>query len=158
MAHVGKLYKLQFRRDLAMVANNVNAWAEAYFFNVLGIFGAKGQWFSNQNPICINTAKESQPPMTWSSYVFSNHGISWQQFVTCIDPVGDPTDDKHYVLEVTEIGLGPVITGIFLVRRDMYDLQACTPVSGSFVFAPGYDGAAPFLKMSGQAARWNFYP
>jgi hypothetical protein len=67
MAHVGKFYKLQFRRDLNFAPPNVQGWPEAATWNIDAGVGVMAAALRAVPVPCFNLLKTNQPPMVWTS-------------------------------------------------------------------------------------------
>lgn len=86
MAHVGKFWKLAFRRDLANATGNAQAWAEGYALINNAFLTADGSLFPQIEFRVLNLLKDGQPPMVWVSDAtpspFGNLVATW----TLTDP------------------------------------------------------------------------
>ncbi len=107
MAHVGRQYKLQFRRDLANVTNNVNAYPEAFRWGMSNAAGPVANDFLNNVVPLINLATDAQPPMVWQSDPRAIAGINYIGKLTITDPF-DPQAQK-FALEVKDTGSGAIL-------------------------------------------------
>lgn len=67
MAHVGKFYKLQFRRDLAATSNNNDGYPEAFGISMEVLDGSLGHLISGHQYTIVNLLMNNQPPMVWRS-------------------------------------------------------------------------------------------
>ncbi len=86
MAHKGKFYKLQFRRDLASTINNNFAYPEAVRWSSSNVQGAVALDIVNRQPLLLNLLREGQPPMVWTTGVETVAGISYVASLTIINP------------------------------------------------------------------------
>jgi hypothetical protein len=86
MAHIGRDYKLQFRRDLAQVRNNQDAYPEAFRFTQDVGFGAVFQDNRNHIVPLVNTSTVDQPPMIWISQPRPVGGRDYRMRLTINDP------------------------------------------------------------------------
>lgn len=104
MAHVGKFYKLQFRRDLAQVPNHAQGWPEAFRYSQSNTSGAIAADAINNVVPLINLAKNSQPPMIWLSDIRTVGGIPYRMRITIADPLNsDKPDFKFEVFNSTTL-------------------------------------------------------
>lgn len=98
MAHVGKLYKLQFRRDLSRVSNNAGGYPEAFRWGASNFTGAVADDFLNNVVPLINLAKDPQPPMQWQSDTRHIAGISYNARFVVDDPFNMPDSSLTFVV------------------------------------------------------------
>lgn len=73
MAHIGKFYKLQFRRDLALNYLNHHAFPEGALASSTSLGGTVGGGFAGKTFLLVNLLKDNQPPMVWSA---DNHVVN----------------------------------------------------------------------------------
>jgi|SRR5215471_9858869 len=92
MAHVGKRYKLQFRRDLHRDSFNDRAWPEAWKLLVEDFAGLKGSLLDGLTVIVIDLRKNDQPPMVWESDPIPIGGLTFTYRLVIADPLGAPGD------------------------------------------------------------------
>lgn len=87
MAHVGKLYKLAFRRDLGNVSRNYNSWPEAFRYSQNSSSGPV--YVDNRDNLIplINVAKDGQPPMVWTSNPRIYAGRPYTMRWSILDPL-----------------------------------------------------------------------
>lgn len=67
MAHIGRFYKLQFRRDLASTPNNVDAYPEAFGVVIENVTGPVGTAIDRNRYQLVNLLTNAQPPMIWKN-------------------------------------------------------------------------------------------
>jgi hypothetical protein len=77
MAHVGKQYKLAFRRDLSQHFTNATGLPEAFDIVNTAFELPNGSLWPSTTFRCVNTAKLGQPPMTWLSGSTTNSLGIW---------------------------------------------------------------------------------
>lgn len=98
MAHIGKLYKLQFRRDLSRERNNRNGYPEAFRWSQSNVTGAVAiDVVSNLVPM-VNLATDSQPPMTWQSATRLAGGVHYNLRWIIDDPFNIPDSTALFVV------------------------------------------------------------
>lgn len=158
MAHAGKIYKLQFRRDLQMQLNTGPGWAEAFSSNVLNVGGAKGVLILTNDWRPVNLLKDGQPPMIWTSFPYSNAGITWRLRLTLNDPLAQGAFPFEWLCEIIEQGVGVVITWRCPFFPGTYSGPSAQRTLGSVVVTPGYVEVGTGIAIASQAARWAVYP
>ncbi len=82
MAHVGKRYKLQFRRDLALNVVNRDAYPEGAFLSVASLGGVVGDRIQQNDIIVANLLTDAQPPMVWTSGIVVVSSVPFHAQVT----------------------------------------------------------------------------
>lgn len=105
MAHIGKSYKLQFRRDLANVTNNRLAYPEAFRWSSSNTNGAVAADLINHVVPLVNTATNAQPPMVWQSAPRTAGGVSYIARLTLDDPFD--ISKCTFKFEVIQQPIGP---------------------------------------------------
>jgi len=107
MAHIGKLYKLQFRRDLANVTDNRNAYPEAMLFKEDNMDGPIGLAIGAHRVLLVNVAKNNQPPMKWVSSPATVAGVTYTVTFSLSDPFD--TSSTNVDLQVVNVGTGAIL-------------------------------------------------
>lgn len=157
MAHVGKFYKLQFRRDLAAVFNNNGAYPEAYMIGGIAGFGPIGSRMPTDPWQVINLLKDNQPPMIW---------VSDDQIVN-----GLPVHVRIDIIDSWHLGQSDIVLRVFKNVADLIYQQTmrCNPLSGPQpglwftvsatvdVETPEYNSHGLGFSVSGHAATWTEY-
>jgi hypothetical protein len=139
MAHVGKFYKLQFRRDLSSVTNNTQAWPEGATWSVVGLGGVVGHLLNN-NPIRVyNLLTDSQPPMVWTSDIEVVAGIPIVYHVTLYDPwiLGEAS---------FEFGITHALSGVILFHQPQSGPSINGSRSNAFWFGTFPDLTTPEIN------------
>jgi hypothetical protein len=161
MAHVGKHYKLQFRRDLyAGVLNHEWAFPECYRLTVEGISGQVGAILNRHEWFCVNKHMNDQPPMVWQSVAESfSFGNAFAIF-TIADPLKVTMDELLFTFEIfTVYSAAPGIAAVFNNQGDLYTpslVQGVVPAAE--VFTGDFFTCERALILTGGAAGWDVYP
>lgn len=157
MAHVGKFYKLQFRRDLANVLNNVNAYPEAMLWDQSNLGGPLGIDVRDHQPILINLAKDNQPPMVWESVVRHAGGIDYTVRLTINDPFNIPAS----TLRVQVLDANTAATYFNWVQQLKSPSSTPSGWSGvsfaAFIDTPQYKILGGSFLWDWRAAAWSVY-
>jgi hypothetical protein len=109
MAHIGKNYKLQFRRDLANVRNNRDAFPEAFKWSNSNASGDVASDFLNNLVPLVNLMTDAQPPMVWTSDVRTVGSIGYHALLVISDPL-DPTKFR-IDFKLLQQGTGAILFG-----------------------------------------------
>lgn len=160
MAHAGKFYKLQFRRDLSMNMAHKIGWAEAYNVVQTGLAGAFGTFIQNREYLCINKRMNNQPPMVWTSAPYDDGGRETFMELFVNDPTPALTNDVMFTCQIFRtLDLEPLVDAVF---SNSDPEQNWTRFSGSVGgdivnTVPGYT-VPHFWTVAASAAGWNLYP
>lgn len=157
MAHVGKLYKLQFRRDLSGEPNNRNGWPEAAIVDIVGVAGPQAAICSGLPYLCLNLLTNSQPPMVWRSDDYVLNGKSVYKLVT----VSSPPDSqlRSSVWQIKETATGIILFEVQIAAGDWNGSPSLMtlPVANVTVESPGVHRQFPHVSLEWHAARWAIY-
>lgn len=159
MAHIGKFWKLQFRRDLANVSNNREAWPEAYTVEVFSVGGIPA--FNGGIPpqLCINKLTVTQPPMVWTSEAFVHLGKTYTWNLTFVDPWNASSNTGNGHLRLTEATLGVVIDGDYPFTGGFPTQMGGFMAAPPGTFQPGYEpGPSNRYQVAINPAGWLVYP
>lgn len=157
MAHVGKQWKLQFRRDLARVASNQQAYPEAYLIAGIAGAGSIGSAMPTTPWLVINTETNNQPPMVWLSEVQIVNGVPVHVSIEIPDP---------YIISQSDIVLRVLKLGNVVIYKSTNQTNPLSGPSpglwltvGGTVDAQGsefHTGSSP-PALGGHAATWADY-
>lgn len=157
MAHVGRFYKLWFRRDLHLEVFNSRGYAEAYQVFLHDLFGSDAADIESADWLCVNTLKDAGDLREWTSAYQHINGVDYRLRFSVISSINDrPTKGKF---SVDRLGLGEVLaitaeapsTGF--VYQTLGWFQNATVITR--VTPARIDGAA--FPLFAQAADWNAY-
>jgi hypothetical protein len=157
MAHVGRSYKLQFRRDLHLNVNNDQGFPEAFNARMTGFSGAKGSLLAAALFQPVNLAKSNQPPMIWTSSVVVSSGFHWRLSIESVAVPWRSGTAQQWLIELEEIGVGVAIVGVFNDPIASYSAISATPDGTLVHYAPGYAGGPPLSRCLAAAASWATY-
>ncbi len=158
MAHSGRLYKLQFRRDLHLDLKNPFGYPECFLIALANLGTPFGNFSFSDTFSCVDLLTSNQPPMIWASpwTVVLSH--MYRLTLTIDDPaitLGKMAQ-AHYKLE--EMAAGVVLNydvSFALVSYNHFLLNANL---GSGTLATGYTWTNFFCTLQGIAADWSVYP
>jgi len=157
VAHVGKNYKLQFRRDTHLDVNNALGYPEAFsaFFDQLVIpQTTSGLGITFQ---CVNLATLSQPPMTWSSNWVTAWGTQWRTSFEFTQPATRIGDLMPIIYTLEETIGGIVIAWTSMTRVNNYQSYQTSAFGGTGTVAAGYLWGATSQTFLGHALNWAAY-
>ncbi len=158
MAHVGRKYKLAFRRDVHADLNNDRGYPEAFlatFFNVITSFGN----FPVVGPILIiNDPHAPAPPMSWFAPNTPPPGQDWSAHLILPVPQAHAgtIQPVQYALTNLVHGEGFTRTGTFLFVFP--DSQPVPSLPGTGFTSPGWSWGSGNQGSSFKAATWADYP
>ncbi len=160
MAHAGKFYKVQFRRDLKLEFPNYVGWAEAYNVRQEGIIGTFGHFISNRVYQCVNLATNNQPPMIWQSPLYNDGGRNTYMRMTVPDPLVAQPDPFPMLFEIfREFAIPALVAGVFEMTRNgsgLIQFVGQEPKANLFL-SSGYDVNVKWDVLP-VAAFWSEYP
>lgn len=107
MAHVGRMYKLQFRRDLYNGVNYVDGWPECYVLGLRNMGGSVGGVLQHIVVQAVNLLTDIQPPMFWISDADVYGGIPCFLILRIDDPY--PTSASTITIAVVRQDTGQVL-------------------------------------------------
>lgn len=157
MAHLGKQYKLQFRRDLAFVTNNRNAYPEGMLFGATGLSGAVGNDIDSFPPLCVNLLADSQPPMIWTSDILHAGGIDYTVTVTITAPEIAAT--ANVAVEVKDANTGAIYLS-FSTAAKLFTPSFSTMggiITAGFTDSPQCKASSGSFFWGWNAALWSQY-
>ncbi len=158
MAHLGRNYKLLFRRDLHLDVVNRDGIPEAFqvtFNNIVTPFGTfvhLGPFTCAYFPIGPGTYFEFRSPST----VYFGH--SWDVVMQLWDlptRIGDQQKIDYFIVD--DVG-GSLFVKDAFYRLGVYYGFTVSPFSGIVTPTPGYSWASPAQSFSGIFADWSVYP
>ncbi len=158
MAHTGKTYKLQFRRDLHLDLQNVDGWPEAFLINWQGLVTPFGSGISTGSFLCVNLLTSNQPPMVWVSASTLFDGQHWKTTVTFNNPVVRVGSLLTVDYKLERVGTGDVITWSGPSLTSNYRNIFQSALAGSGTIAPGYLWGIVTNTLVGSPALWGVYP
>lgn len=148
MAHLGKAYKVQFRRDLSREALNRNGYPEAYRFSASGFTGAVAIDFLNNLVPLINLATNAQPPMRWQSATRTAGGVNYNARLIIDDPFNLPNSTLTFVVRDLTHSVD-----LFSMNKAVNTYAGVPAGQSSFSGRPFTD--SPLWKASGADFFWN---
>lgn len=102
MAHVGKFYKLWFRRDLAVSLNNYKfAYPEAFVLTISGISSTFFQLHGIDDSLLVNTRRDSTTIREWVGPNTTPPPVKVQPIVEVTDTNWGDEREFHFRLEVS---------------------------------------------------------
>ncbi len=142
MAHVGKNYKVQFRRDLSSKENNRDGWPEAFDFNSSDFGGTLGFPLNHLAVKLFNLLTDAQPPMVWTSDPVTVGGVPLRFILSVNEPSFLTTATTELEIIRTDTGVtlfkstGPTLhpEGTF---GDIHCFNDTFPVQTSLISALG---------------------
>lgn len=162
MAHIGKLFKLHFRRDLCLgCTNNRAAWPEAWNCSYdVSLSNGAVDIYRVENAIVPRSSEPDDPDMVWLGDEITQHG---RTFRTRVRFVGYEQSQRlsKIVFELEHDGIARLSVEpdqSFVERCDGYTAGIFTS-SNWIVHDPtfwGHPHANGTLVMV--AARWNVFP
>lgn len=157
MAHLGKHYKVQFRRDLHGDVNNDAGYPEAFgveWDDLLTPFSFSGLPILFQ---CINLAKENQPPMIWTSGWYPFDGVMWRTSIELEHPTEriGTVQDVIYELECSTGGIVIAGSGKYTVQN--YSSLQTNAFSFVGTVASGYQWGTFTQTLNCNALGWAAY-
>lgn len=160
MAHAGKFYKVQFRRDLHLEFPNSVGWAEAYDVRQDGIIGVFGHFISSRVYRCINVQKNNQPPMVWQSPLYNDGGRDTYMKLTVPDPLIVQPGTYPMLVEIFRtFSIPALVAGVFDMVRNgsgLTQFVGSEPKANLFL-STGYDVNVQWDVLP-VAAFWANYP
>src|SRR4051794_6679686 len=146
MAHVGKRYKLWFRRDLSLNQQNVNGWPEAYNCQVSGIRGTFMGSAGILTGLALNTNKDPGDTREWTQGPVPLLG---RMFTTVFKILGNPNDGLKTVrVKTTEQASGEYVEWEGTVNSRPFDYDAFDLVPPNLVLHQ----SPPHMILQGQQA------
>lgn len=148
MAHVGKRWKLQFRRDLWSVGFNADHWAEAYRYQQTPAFGVVAADFLSSTVPLVNLLTNDQPPMVWRSGPRVAAGITY-------DVIYSQTEPNFPDLRVVTFTVKDLTHGVDLFRfNTIAGLLGGGPAQTS-VTSQAVSLESPLWNTGGQSFIWR---
>jgi hypothetical protein len=157
MAHVGKDYRLQFRRDLALNVFNVNAFAEAYDVLTFTWGGLKGSTLNGVTFQVINVSKAAGVSMTWQSRATPVAGRTFTLNVELVDATKVPLGTCPVRVTMTELVDGLVWFDNLIFGPSHYFRLQATGIGAPAFLAPGYTAPFGSIAFDGPFADWTSY-
>lgn len=157
MAHIGKSYKLQFRRDLADTRNNRDGYPECFGLVLENVDGSIGTMIDRQLYQLVNVEKDSQPPMQWKNESIVVAGTLLKFYATVVDPLQAieakwTIQIKHGVTGAILFELKPT-PGIGAVRFPVWPFPSVPPT----VQTPQIHALGTNVGSSLTAQGWSVY-
>lgn len=161
MAHVGKGFKLHFRRDVCPGVNNYNKGhpeaLQLSFFNLTA--GPPGPIWECKFPLLKPVSGPNDPAMIWESDPFPCNGFDLV-FRVLLDHLDMPQQFVWYLLEVYESAILRFRTLGRTGDPQRCDVQRWTPLTGtpSVYDAAFWNGGGTFFDATTTGAPWSVYP
>jgi hypothetical protein len=104
MAHVGKKYKLWFRRDLSINRKNVDGWAECYVCRASGFAGTDSSIWNQSFWQCVNLTKGAVPDREWVSEYRIINGVEYRLRWSITNNINLGSDSVRVYMERKTLG------------------------------------------------------
>jgi len=158
MAHLGKAYKLQFRRDLHLDLRNNEGIPEAWqvtFNNIVTPFGM----FTHLGPfLCVYVPVGPDLQLEYDCLGAPLFGHHWNVIFQLTNLPTRIADQQSCDYFLQDDALGFLTVGNAMYRLGAYNGFTVSPFTGIVTHTPGYGWNNPAQTFSGNAAPWSVYP